>query len=74
METIQAFKASDGSVYLTQEACKEHEYALEWDGRIDKFIASDLCPYKAGPQLAIVKRSIVAWEKYGEKAKEAPAK
>jgi hypothetical protein len=65
MEQINAYKASDGRLFETADQCQEHEVSLLWRVRIDEFMQSPLCPYRAGTaQAGMMGRMIIAWENF----------
>ena len=71
MQKVEAYRASDGTLFETQEECQEHEVALTWRARIDDFIESGLCPYTKGTAHAnMALRLVVAWELFKERAPE----
>lgn len=64
METITAYKASDGQIFSTEENCLEYEAALKWRDQIEAFRKSPLNPYPNGAQSSMMGRAIVAWESF----------
>jgi len=64
METVTAYKASDGAIFGSVDECQEHEVSLLWRARIDEFTASGLNPYPSGAQAGMCRKIIVAWERF----------
>lgn len=64
MEQVTAFKSRDGVLFCTQEACEEHEISLLWQTKIDDFQESRLNPYPRGAHVGMVRKTIVAWERF----------
>lgn len=64
MEQVQAFVASDGALFLTSGQCQDYELSLIWRERINEFSASGINPYPNGPQAGIVRKAIIAWERF----------
>lgn len=69
-EKVEAYKASDGTLYDTERQCNKHETSLKWREKIDAFCMSEFCDYKSGAHRGIANKVIVGWEefkvKYGE--------
>ena len=63
MYEIKAYQTKDGRIFSTIEEARDHEDAMSWGKEIDKFSKSTFCPY-SGVQLSIVRKTIVAWERY----------
>ena len=61
---IEAFQASDGTIFGHREVCEEYEFSLAWNKRIGEFIDSAFCEYKNSAQVSMVKKSIVSWERF----------
>lgn len=64
MERIQAFRTSDSTVFTSEAEAAEHEYSLRWLDHIAEFSASSFAPYRVGSQVHIMRKTIVAWEKW----------
>ena len=72
MNKVEAYRASDGQLFETEDKCRQYEASLVWRARIDEFIASDLFPFrKTGAQPAIAGKTIVAWEAFKVSADSA---
>lgn len=64
MKQVTAFEASDGTLFATEDACKEYEFSLLWIARIEEFNKSGLNPYPSGAQAGMCKKTILAWERF----------
>jgi hypothetical protein len=64
MEKVEAFKATDGSLFATAESCEEYEHSRQWREQINQFMASKYCPYRQGAQTGMAAKIIVAWERF----------
>jgi hypothetical protein len=73
MQRVQAYKASDGALFHTEEECREHEASLLWRDRIGEFLESPLCPYRKGAHVNMTQRIIVGWEQFKESRAATPA-
>lgn len=72
MEKVEAYRASDGLLFETEEQCAEHEVSLIWRARIVEFMDSALCPYSRNTaQHNMAFKIVVAWELFKERT---PAK
>ena len=67
METVQAFKASDGKLYETLLYCQEHEISLRWRKKIDEYIASPYCQYQKSVHKNMCSNMIIGWEQFKTK-------
>lgn len=63
MNEIKAYQTKDGRIFSTAEEASDYEEALKWNVEIDRFAKSVFCPY-SGIQLSIVRKTIIAWERY----------
>ena len=61
MQTIEAFKTSDGSLFDDKLKAERHELFLKKDMIVEEFLDSDLNPY-TGPQRVIARNTIINWE------------
>lgn len=64
MESLTAWKASDGSLFESQEQCEAHEVSLVWREKIAAFNDSGLNPYSRGPHFSMARTLIIAWERF----------
>ena len=64
MKKIEAFQATDGSLFHTEDACAEHEFSIIWLDRIGEFSKSPNCPYPSGAQSGMMRKTIIAWERF----------
>ena len=64
METVEAFKASDGALFPTPNLCENHETSLKWRARIDEYIASEYCNYKGSPHRGMCAKMVLGWEQF----------
>jgi len=64
MKKVEAFEASNGQLFPTEEECRAHEIALQWNSKIVDFICSPLCPHKGPAHTTIAKKIILAWEEF----------
>jgi len=64
MESVQAFRASDGTLHETAQLCQAHEIAEMWKGKIKEFIDSGISPYTSSAQVSMMSNSIIAWENF----------
>ena len=62
METIQAYKTSDGKLFEDSVQAERHELFLLKQEVVEGFLASELNSYQAVAQRAIARSSIVNWE------------
>ena len=67
MEQVQAFKASDGSLFPTPVLCEDHEISLRWRERIDQYLGSDYCEYKVGTHRGMCYKMVLGWEQFKSK-------
>lgn len=63
MYEIKAYQTKDGRIFSTAEEAKDHEEALSWGIVLTAFMNSPYCTYR-NPQLAMVRKTILAWEKW----------
>lgn len=64
MEQVTAFKAPDGSIFLTPVECQDHEFSLVLRERINDFMKSKHNPYPSGDQNTMCGKVVLAWEQF----------
>jgi hypothetical protein len=64
MKKIEAFQATDGALFNTEDACTEHEFSLLWLSKIDQFTKNKNCPYPSGAQAGMMKKILISWERF----------
>jgi len=62
MDTIQAYKTSDGKLFEDSLEAERHELFLQKLQIVEEFLASELNSYQAVAQRAIARSSVVNWE------------
>ena len=62
MEKIEAFRASDGSLFAHADDCARHELQIRLTPQIEAFCDSKVNPYPSVVYRKLVKKVIVAWE------------
>jgi hypothetical protein len=70
MEKIEAFKASDGSLWESREKAERQELFLQKDMIVEEFLDNDINPYKALAQRSIARTTIINWELWKNKNAE----
>jgi hypothetical protein len=68
METIQAYRASNGQLFETEVKCEECEVSIRWREKIDAFISSSFCEYQKSVHRSMCRKTIIGWEQYKTKA------
>lgn len=63
MNEIKAYQTKDGKIFSTAEEAQDHEDALGWDLIIAEYASSPYCTYRQ-PQLSMVRKTIISWEKF----------
>jgi hypothetical protein len=66
MQLVDAWKASDGKLFLDPEECKEYEFELTWIPLVVEFLESPFNKYNQGTSGVIARNSIIAWERFQE--------
>ena len=61
MERVPAFKAIDGMIFLTEEACLAHELPMKFANRVDDYMASPANEYKEKAAATIARRAILGF-------------
>ena len=61
MQTIKAFKTSDGTLFDDSLQAERHEMFLKKDMVVEEYLDGDLNPY-TGSQRVIARNSIINWE------------
>jgi len=64
MEQVTAFKANDGLIFTTTLQCEEHEVSLRWREKVDEYINSEYCGYKAGVHRGMCYKMVIGWEQF----------
>lgn len=62
MEKIEAFRASDGTLWDNKQKAERHELFLQKDMIVEEFLDNDINPYKALAQRSIARTTIINWE------------
>tara|TARA_R110002126_G_scaffold177142_1_gene325961 strand:+ start:620 stop:832 length:213 start_codon:yes stop_codon:yes gene_type:complete len=70
MEKIEAFKASDGSLWESREKAERQELFLQKDMIVEEFLDDNINPYKALAQGSIARTTIINWELWKNKNAE----
>lgn len=64
MERVEAFMAIDGTIYATEEQCKDHETLL----KIEEFCNSEFCGNgQRGANNKWIQKVVIGWEKFNLK-------
>ena len=61
MESISAFRTSDGALFVDEIKAEKHELFLKKHMIVDEFLDSNMSPYR-GPQRVIARNTIINWE------------
>lgn len=73
MEQITSFKASDGEVFTTSEACENHERLNCGSFSFDEYIKSDFNPYQPSNSTTSMSRKIInGWGQYKKSKEKEP--
>jgi len=70
MEKIEAFRASDGTLWENKDKAERHELFLKKDMIVEEFLDHDINPYKALAQRSIARTTIINWELWKNKNAE----
>ncbi len=70
MEKIEAFRASDGTLWENKDKAERHELFLKKDMIVEEFLDNDINPYKALAQRSIARTTIINWELWKNKNAE----
>jgi hypothetical protein len=70
MEKIEAFRASDGTLWENKDKAERHELFLQKDMIVEEFLDNDINPYKALAQRSIARTTIINWELWKNKNAE----
>ena len=70
MEKIEAFRASDGTLWENKYKAERHELFLQKDMIVEEFLDNDINPYKALAQRSIARTTIINWELWKNKNAE----
>ena len=70
MEKIEAFKASDGSLWESQDKAERQELFLQKDMIVEEFLDDNINPYKSLAQRSIARTTIINWELWKNKNAE----
>jgi hypothetical protein len=62
METVKAFKTSDGTLFDDSIQAERHEMFLEKNMVVEDFLDSELNQYKAMTSRSIARTTIINWE------------
>ena len=62
MQKIEAFRASDGTLWENKDKAERHELFLQKDMIVEEFLDNDINPYKALAQRSIARTTIINWE------------
>ncbi len=68
METIQAYRASNGQLFETEVKCEECEVSILWREKISEFIESPYCDYQKNVHRSMCRKVITGWEQFKTKA------
>lgn len=61
MKTINAYQTSDGQIFENKLAAEKHEGYLANRAFVEKFLEDAINPYRAVPQKAIARNTIINW-------------
>jgi hypothetical protein len=64
MKQINAYQATDGTIFMDEIECQLYELPEKFGEQVDAFIASDQNTYKNGAQITVIRKSLLAWEVY----------
>ena len=70
MEKIEAFRASDGTLWENKDKAERHELFLQKDMIVEEFLDNDINPYKALAKRSIARTTIINWELWKNKNAE----
>jgi hypothetical protein len=70
MQKIEAFRASDGTLWEDKDKAERHELFLQKDMIVEEFLDNDINPYKALAQRSIARTTIINWELWKNKNAE----
>jgi hypothetical protein len=70
MQKIEAFRASDGTLWEDKDKAERHELFLKKDMIVEEFLDNDINPYKALAQRSIARTTIINWELWKNKNAE----
>jgi hypothetical protein len=70
MQKIEAFRASDGTLWENKDKAERHELFLKKDMIVEEFLDNDINPYKALAQRSIARTTIINWELWKNKNAE----
>jgi hypothetical protein len=70
MQKIEAFRASDGTLWENKDKAERHELFLQKDMIVEEFLDNDINPYKALAQRSIARTTIINWELWKNKNAE----
>jgi hypothetical protein len=69
METVKAYRATDGSLFPEEGQCEIYESNLQWKEKVSEFLHSDLNRYRSGASSSIAAATITSWELWKAKSK-----
>jgi hypothetical protein len=62
MQTVEAFKTSDGTLFDNKLQAERHELFLKKEMVVEEFLDSDLNPYKGHAHRSMARATVVNWE------------
>ena len=70
MQKIEAFRASDGTLWEDKEKAERHELFLKKDMIVEEFLDNEINPYKNASQRTVARTTIINWEFWKNKNAE----
>ena len=67
MKPVNAFQASDGSLFSTAAYAEKHEMMLSKESVVDDFLNSHLNPYTGHAHRSMARSTVVNWELWKSK-------
>lgn len=71
MQKVEAFKTTDGEIFMDASKAAQHQASLDNQSSINEFLKSDFNSYKKGASLSISITAIQRWE-YFKANKDVP--
>ena len=67
MESINAFKASDGTIFEFEEQAERHELFLSKESTIETFLNSPLNSYTGVAHRGMARQTVINWQLWKSK-------